>query len=743
MESKPLQKVAERGDKMSSKKKTKGKNNKTSRKQTAVHYSRNLAALCIIAVLFGIITYRSLNVYSQENIIEYPVDQSVVGYTVADNNYTIEDADTHYIEYTFEQRNLRVLWINMSAEAAVDTHFEIDTFLDDKKVEHISTGVGQGQYAEKTYLNHKAVNRIRISSDQNLSLESVYIEHLQKTEGGEEGPLQKKAVVLVVALILAACWLAKQNRTEQIINKSIDGIKGAGLYLKQNPRKVLFTVLLYIIAGVCGWILRNVYFIVVRHGTWQWTVKSTIYGVVLGLLVCEIVKYLFITKKRTFEMLFLRCGVILCVGLTLLLPLRLNVSWDDQTHFINAAGASHFQNSTLSLAEEDFYYTCYLGQLKSYSMTEVPRLKQILNDPSAQVAETNQEPVLLNFRTVIYLPAILIFFLARGIGIPLSVMVVLGRMASALFYLVVIYLGMRHLKSGKMIMAAVALMPGAVFLVSNYNYDYWLIALVAYSIAYLIGEYQHPDKVLTVKDIVLIFGTFLIGILAKPVYIPLLGLAAFLPKEKFKSTKWRRIYRCFFGGVVVLAVIGFAVLIFGGGLGSGDMRGGEGVNAAGQIQYIMSNPMKYTGLLLSYLRFQYLNMTMFKAFIVQTAYFWSIPALAMPCLIWLVVVTVLDRRKDDVRPVGCPIKIVVLPLAFITVCCVATALYVTFNEVGAATIEGCQGRYLWPIMTPLFLTLGQIRFLTIPRNDKVERWIQGAAMLISVTLAGCMLTEFL
>lgn len=708
-----------------------------------IHYSRNLAVLCVIAVLFGIIAYRSLNVYSQEKIIEYPADQSVTGYTVTDNNYVIADGDEHYIEYTFDVRNVRVLWINMSAEAAVDNHFEIDTFMDDKKVEHITTGVGQGQYAEKTYLNHKPINRIRFSTDQDISLESVYIEHLQKTTSGEEGPLRTKTVVLVILLIFVSCWLAKREKTERIISNCENGIKNAGVYLKQHPKQILLSALFYVLAGACGWLLRNIYFVVIRHGAWQWTVKSTIYGVVLGLLGYEIIKYLFITKKRTFEMLFLRCGVILCVGLTLLLPLRLNVSWDDQTHFINAAGASHLQNSTLTIAEEDFYYTCYLGQLKSYSMTEETRLKQILNDPSAQVAETTDEPVLINFRTVIYLPAILVFFFARGLGIPMSAMVVLGRLASALFYLIVIYLGMRHLKSGKMIMAAVALMPGAVFLVSNFNYDYWLIALVAYSIAYLIGEYQHPEKVLTVKDIVLIFGTFLVGILAKPVYIPLLGLAAFLPKEKFKSVKWRRIYRCFFGGVVVLAVIGFAVLIFGGGLGSGDMRGGEGVNAAGQIRYIMANPMKYTGLLLSYLRFQYLNMTMFKAFIVQTAYFWSIPALAMPCLIWLVAVTVLDRRKDDVRPVGCPIKIVVLPLAFISVCCVATALYVTFNEVGAATIEGCQGRYLWPIMTPLFLTLGQIRFLTIPRNEKVERWIESGAMVISVILAGCMLTEFL
>lgn len=105
------------------KKKTKGKNNRNTRKQTVIHYPRNLTILCIIAVLFGMIVYHSLNVYSQESILEYPGEQSVAGYTVADNNYHIEDADTHYIDYTFDDRAIRVLWLNLSAEAAVDTNF--------------------------------------------------------------------------------------------------------------------------------------------------------------------------------------------------------------------------------------------------------------------------------------------------------------------------------------------------------------------------------------------------------------------------------------------------------------------------------------------------------------------------------------------------------------------------------------------------------------------------------------------
>ena len=120
---------------MSSKKKTKGKNNRNTRKQTVIHYPRNLTILCIIAVLFGMIVYHSLNVYSQESILEYPGEQSVAGYTVADNNYHIEDADTHYIDYTFDDRAIRVLWLNLSAEAAVDTNFQVQSFYNDEKVE--------------------------------------------------------------------------------------------------------------------------------------------------------------------------------------------------------------------------------------------------------------------------------------------------------------------------------------------------------------------------------------------------------------------------------------------------------------------------------------------------------------------------------------------------------------------------------------------------------------------------------
>ena len=132
------------------------------------------------------------------------------------------------------------------------SNFQVQSFYNDEKVEEITIGVPAGQYAEKTYLNHKPVNRLRISSDQDFSLDSVYIDHLQKTQGGEEGPLQKKVAAFVVVLILVSCWLAKREKTELLINKCKDSFKNLGSYLQHHPKHVLDHGIVVCMCG-CLW----------------------------------------------------------------------------------------------------------------------------------------------------------------------------------------------------------------------------------------------------------------------------------------------------------------------------------------------------------------------------------------------------------------------------------------------------------------------------------------------------------
>lgn len=70
-----------------------------------------------------------------------------------------------------------------------------------------------------------------------------------------------------------------------------------------------------------------------------------------------------------------------------------------------------------------------------------------------------------------------------------------------------------------------------MFIIANFNYDYWLIGLTLYSTCYIVGEYQNPDKYIKIKDFVYIIASTLLGIAVKVVYIPLLGIIAFAKKK--------------------------------------------------------------------------------------------------------------------------------------------------------------------------------------------------------------------
>ena len=95
----------------------------------------------------------------------------------------------------------------------------------------------------------------------------------------------------------------------------------------------------------------------------------------------------------------------------------------------------------------------------------------------------------------------------RGIGLNLSLIILGAKLAGVLFYLYIVYRGMKHLKNGKMVVAAASTMPGAMFIIANFNYDYWLIGLTLYSTCYIVGEYQNPDKYIKIKDFVYIIAS--------------------------------------------------------------------------------------------------------------------------------------------------------------------------------------------------------------------------------------------
>lgn len=673
----------------------------------------------------------------------------VVGYQVEDVQYSAMPDTEHYLSFPLSEGAVRAFYLyfndvvtNNNEETGGYTPITARLISAGDTIQTIRTSITPTDTYISFVFGNVEADTLEVSIDGNFSYHSGVQEILYVNEDSSQSRLLTTVIAVVVLLLVAALYISRCLPVNRFLERGFRSIADRLQILQANPKTVFIwcgQLLVCLLFGIFIWYLIYTGLDCARVGS-RWGRNDLLFGGMIGLIIFLLFRYVYY-KTMSFETLFLGSGLVLGTALAILLPLHLNVSWDDQIHYQNATVLSHVGKS-ISLSEHDYYMSCFWPQLKGYGGNEREEMWRILNDRDSNRTMSVTDSV-ITYGFIVYLPIALVLFLARGLCLPMSICIMLGRAASAWFFFFIIYRGMRHLKTGKLIMAASALVPISMFLASNYNYDYWLVGLVSYSMAYMIGEYQSPDKPLSVKDLILMFGSFIVGGAMKPVYIPLLVLTAFFPKSKFKSERFRKGYHAFFLALAVCVALGFGILIFGGGLGEGDWRGGEAVSAPHQIQFILANPMQYTQILMNFLK-DYLSLRNIQLDLVDTAYIFRKEWLGLPVFIWLLIVSFLDRDREENRQIPWHIKVLALPISFISACMVATSMYVVFTAVGGNTVSGCQGRYLLPLLCPLLLALSRIRFLDIPwQKTAAKRWIEAIALIMSVFFAGVMMSAFL
>lgn len=411
-----------------------------------------------------------------------------------------------------------------------------------------------------------------------------------------------------------------------------------------------------------------------------------------------------LTEKIEVAVFFL----VLAVGTVyaLALPVSLGISWDDETHFKNASMLSHILDGRVSDADMDV--------LTRFVTTALEHDLYIEETHSVWVEQINYEyehgnwVALGRLRPSInnwcYIPNAIGLFLGRVLSLSYSAMFVLGRFTNLLAYATLVYLAIKKIKSGKMLLASVALLPPCIFMAASYSRDPWMIGFIMLGFAYLIGEIQTPEKKLSILDMFIIIGSFYIGISPKAIYVPLILIGLCMPKTKFKTDKQCAIYRIFVVAAAMMLLASFMLpFISSSGGGVQDARGGSEVNAGSQTQYILSAPMEYTGILLRFIG-QY---TSFGNAQMNLDYMHYLGAgnHALLIMIMLAVVAITDREECD-KHIGKGLKITTLLMGFGVICLAATAMYIAFTPYMFETILGCQYRYMLQLMFPTLFVLG-------------------------------------
>lgn len=495
-------------------------------------------------------------------------------------------------------------------------------------------------------------------------------------------------LVIIVFPVLFTCLRSLNNFVDNRYNTIFDAID----YAKENKKKVLIWLALFIVGGP-GVIL------IFRRISPNPFVGYTICSVIYVLLFVVIY-----SKKSGIK----PEGLFACLAITIgsfaimVTPAVPGISTDDEIHYMRAVSLADYCGDVYYVAERsaiDRYGEVILAK-HGYSKESRDKYYAELNT-SYDMKQLFWEKIEdVGSFSIAYVPSALGIIIGKGLDLSFTNIFKMGKFFNLLIYVIVMYYAIKRLRYGKVLFAVMGLIPSNIFLASSYAYDSWVFAFMALGFAYYFSMLQ-DDKQLETKDAIFMFLFFLMGIIPKAVYIVLLFPLFYMPKYKFKSSKQRL---CYYGCFVAMALLLFASMIvprFFVQNVSGDIRGGSDVSISGQIEFIFSDFGRFLRILFTFLQ-SYLSLEESRAVVQFYAYLGNGKHYIFVIVI-LFVVAFLDR--DDEKRHLLPMKIMAIIGAFAGAMLVATALYIDFTPVGHNTINGCQPRYILPLLIPVLYSI--------------------------------------
>ena len=433
------------------------------------------------------------------------------------------------------------------------------------------------------------------------------------------------------------------------------------------------------------------------------------------------------------EWLFLYVALIFSVFLALFMPITSGISWDDQIHYQNALDTSYIFGAQETDTDLRFVNEAYF---RSASQDNVASLSQWTTENNAEVSHGfdityHQDIVcgrvnkgrgrILSLNSIGYLPSAIGLWLGRLLHLRFSTMVVMARLFSAITYSAVFFFAIKVTPVKKSLFAACGLIPTSIFMAANFSYDAWLISLAALGLAFFLKAAWGGKEDFNQLNLILAFTFMFLGLAVKAVYFPLIGLFYCVPRDRFDSVCQRRRYYLAVTAFGLLMLASFALpYLFTVEGDRGDTRGSLDVSPLEQIVFILDSPIRYAGILSHFFVSDYINPLNASSYLINYAYLGNLQyvlSVANPAFFCGIVpfgvlffFGLFSGNKTSVQRVSPLSSLWCLFLLICSIVLVATALYVSFTPVGKNTVDGCQFRYLLPLLIPFFTCVTNVRF---------------------------------
>ncbi len=403
--------------------------------------------------------------------------------------------------------------------------------------------------------------------------------------------------------------------------------------------------------------------------------------------------------KEKKHILFLICA--LSIGAIFLCSTHnvTSISFDDEMHYRNSLGLLRGTKQSTT----DNHLSSYLAFKTFDTSIERQDYQDYLNQHDKELLYTNNNSDIFSPTKLVYLPYALAMKVASLIGCDKMTCFFFARVVSLILYCFVFALAIKIIPNYKNLLMVIGLLPQSLYLASNFSYDPTVIAFTTLAFAIFYYEYHHKNEKLQLKNVLLFVFASLYGSFPKVIYVTILLLMLFLPKEKFETRKQKWKFNCLIILLFCCAFVTFVGPMLTKGNEIGDTRGGAVLPIA-QMKLVFAAPLSslsviYHGIFLNSL----------QKFIIPDTYgilgYYGKMGQDISYIFVLLAIVLCSLERGEYKKIEFKQKVISFLLIAFTICEIYLSMFVLFTPFGKDHIAGIQARYFIPLLFPFLYHL--------------------------------------
>lgn len=427
---------------------------------------------------------------------------------------------------------------------------------------------------------------------------------------------------------------------------------------------------------------------------------------ILMSIVLIVVVFMIISSRK-LEWIFAITTIIIGTMYSIALPP--NSVPDESSHFVTA-----YAQSSIILGEKAFNEEgiVIVDNARLWGAGEtVPKvgtydkyLRGVLGEDidSTETETLTRTP--LEMKHPGYFPQVIGITIGRVLDLNCEQLYYIGRAFALIWYVFLMYWAIKIIPFGKMAFYTIATLPMTMQMVMSYNYDSTLFGFCFFLFSYLLYLIYEKNKV-DYKDVI-ILSLLTVSIASiKFIYLPILGLGLFIPKEKFSGMKNKILSIIWLGSlsIVTLLYLKLPMLL---SLGTERTTFSTNPGKAITISYCLEYPLTIFNIFFRTIE-EFLNVYIGQMIVTPMGWLEiHLTTTLVGAFLFILVTSLLCDKSNKKIIVTSKLKIVSFLCCGAMMFLALSALLFDCTNEGSRVISGFQGRY-WIPAIPMFIVFLQ------------------------------------